>query len=134
MLCLWTCSRGTEAGNAPAGLRHTCRAGQQELAEACQLLELDLPVRDAAEVRQAYLRKIRVAHPDLNPFTDTTDEAVDIIEAYEAILEVSTDLGVACTQLKSELVMLQTTLPGVMSAQHAGFGSQRAARGTSRCL
>ena len=77
-------------------------AQQQDLADACRLLELDLPVEDVAEVRQAYLRKIRVAHPDVNPFTDTTDEAVEIIEAYEAVLEVRRlhlcpDTPVACS-------------------------------------
>ena len=66
-----------------------CRAAPQ-LADACRSLGLQLPVRDAAEARQAYLSKIREVHPDLHTLRDTTAEAADVTVAYQVILEVRT--------------------------------------------
>lgn len=39
-------------------------------------------------MRAAYIEAIRAAHPDVNPFVDTTRAAAAINAAYEALVQV----------------------------------------------
>ena len=41
-----------------------------------------------AQMRAAYIEAIRAAHPDVNPFLDTTGAAAAINAAYEALVQV----------------------------------------------
>ena len=56
---------------------------------ALRLLGIDQSESKSA-VRAAYVKKMKILHPDVNPDLDTTEEAIAIVAAYKHILAVST--------------------------------------------
>ncbi|KAK9861891.1 hypothetical protein WJX84_004684 [Apatococcus fuscideae] len=57
---------------------------------ALRLLGIDQSESKSA-VRAAYVKKMKILHPDVNPDLDTTEEAIAIVAAYKHILAVHSE-------------------------------------------
>lgn len=62
---------------------------RKHASDADAFRELELPSSSSLlEVKQAYLRKMKQVHPDVNPDGDTTAAAARVTCAYSHLMEV----------------------------------------------
>ncbi len=92
---LQRCQGSAAARPAPGRVRQRMWVSATQVQDPWRLLRVERG-SSRAEVRAAYIERIKLLHPDVNQNTDTTQDAAALNAAYEAIL---TGVPCGCTEV-----------------------------------